>query len=191
MNAVTADFDHAFIPVKKRYLLIGCGQDRGKRMKPEASHCEDFSDGDLVTLDYDFSTQPNVIHDLEKLPYPFPNEEFDEIHAYEVLEHCGAQGDAKFFFGQFAEFYRILKPGGYMCISVPMWDSEVQWAVPDHKRAMPPALFGFLNQDYYKNVGKPGFGDYRNLLGRTDFVPCGKQDHPQSQSVFILLQARK
>lgn len=191
MNAVTTEFEHTFKAVKKRYLLIGCGHDKGRRIRSSADAPEDFSDGELVTLDLDIGTNPNVVHDLEKLPYPFPNDEFDEIHAYEVLEHCGTQGDAKFFFGQFYEFWRMLKPNGYMCLSVPIWDSEVQWAVPDHKRCLPPAAFGFLDQDYYKNVGKPGYGDYRPLLGRTDFVAMGKQEVPQSQSVFIMLKARK
>lgn len=175
----------------RRYLLIGAGHDRGKRVNLPESPEKDFTTGELVTLDIDPGTKPDVNHDLDVLPYPFAENEFDEIHAYEVLEHCGAQGDAKFFFGQFAEFWRILKPGGLMCISVPLWDCETAWAVPDHKRVLPPSIFGFLDQNYYRNVGKPGYGDYRHLLGSTDFEPIGRQEISQSQMLYVVLRARK
>lgn len=189
MNALVNTFLNT-APVK-RYLLLGAGHDRGKRVNMPESPEKDFDAGDLVTLDFDPSTNPDVAHDLDVLPYPFADEEFDEVHAYEVLEHCGSQGDARFFFGQFAEFYRILKPGGLMCISVPLWDCEVAWAVPDHKRVLPPGIFGFLDKNYYRNVGKPGYGDYRSLLGTTDFEPIGKQEVSASHSLYIVLRARK
>lgn len=187
MNAVLSE---AQAPLRS-YLLIGCGHDRGKRVQMPESPEKDFSAGNLVTLDLDESTGADVVHDLEVLPYPFADNQFDEVHAYEVLEHCGTQGDAKFFFGQFAEFWRMLKPGGLMCISVPLWDCETAWAVPDHKRVLPPAIFGFLDQSYYKNVGKPGYGDYRKLLGATDFEPVGRQEVTQSQSLYVVMRARK
>lgn len=175
----------------KRYLLAGCGTSRDKRIQMIESPAKDFSDGDLVTLDIDETAGADVVHDLEKLPYPFADNEFDELHLYEVLEHCGTQGDAKFFFGQFAEFYRILKPGGLVCISVPLWDCEIAWAVPDHRRVLPAAIFGFLDKNYYNNVGKPGYGDYRKLLGSTDFEPVGKQEVSISSTLYVVLRARK
>ena len=51
---------------------------------------------DLVTLDVNADHSPDVVHDLESVPLPFADETFDEIHAYEVLEHTGAQGDHVF-----------------------------------------------------------------------------------------------
>lgn len=170
-----------------RYLLAGCGNSSDKRVRGMTG-ARDFSDGDLVRWDNDPDCKPDVLHDMESFPYPFKDEEFDEIHAYECLEHCGSQGDAKFFFGQFAEFYRIMKPGGLMIISVPMWNSAMAWGVPDHKRVLPPEVFGFLDQDYYKNVGKPGFGDYRKFLGRTNFKALDKQEAPAIGSVFLVMR---
>ncbi len=173
-----------------KYLLAGCGTNRDKRVQcPESPELQ-FS-GQVVTWDVDPDTGADVIHDMEVLPYPFADDEFDEIHAYECLEHCGTQGDAKFFFGQFAEFYRIMKPGGIMALSVPMWNHYIAFAVPDHKRILPAPIFGFLDQDYYKNVGKPGYGDYRKLLGKTDFKLVGVQETPESGSVYVLMKANK
>lgn len=180
----------------KRYLLIGAGSEHGKRIAFGASEQNgqgsperDFKGGELVTLDVDPDLKPDVVHNLDVLPYPFATDEFDEIHAYEVLEHCGTQGDGAFFFGQFAEFWRILKPGGYFMASVPMWDSPQAWGVPDHRRCLPANIFGFLNQDYYKNLGKPGYADYRKWLGTTNFRCVGADEG--KDNLHVVLQAVK
>ena len=179
----------------KSYLLIGCGSNRDKLISFEGSDevgpgsPEKTFDGRLVTLDIDENLGPDICHDLDILPYPLGDDVFDEIHAYEVLEHCGRQGDAKFFFDQFSEFWRILKPGGYMMISVPLWDTEMAWGVPDHKRVFPPNLFGFLDREYYDNLGKPGFADYRHLLGKTNFIPLTCKE--AEMSLYVVLRAIK
>lgn len=152
-------------------LLLGFGHSRVKRIKwtgvPQI-----FTN--LVTHDIDPSLSPDVVHDLNVLPYPWDDASFDEIHAYEVLEHCGRQGDAKYFFAQFAELYRILKPGGFFCFTVPMWDSPMAWGAPDHVRVLPKDVFVMLDPKYY-NFGEPGSeskADYRHLLGKTHFEIC-------------------
>jgi len=180
----------------KRYLLLGAGSEYSKRFKfnveagegagsPESS----FDEGELVKCDIDPDLNPDIVWDLDALPYPWADNEFDEIHAYEVLEHCGTQGDGKFFFGQFAEFWRILKPDGYICISVPMWDSDQAWGVPDHKRVLPRNIFGFLDPSYYENIGKPGFADYRKWLGQTNFQCVGFRE--TETSLHLVMRAVK
>ncbi len=174
-----------------KYLLAGCGHEHSKRVRCPESPSADFSDGVLVTWDVDPDVQPDVVHDLDVLPYPFAEGEFDEIHAYECLEHCGTQGDAKFFFGQFAEFWRILSPGGLLALSVPLWNTDLAWGVPDHRRVFPPTIFGFLEPRYYENVGKPGYADYRKLLGRTHFEVLGAQEDRNVGSLYVLMKAVK
>lgn len=175
----------------KRVLLLGSGTSHDKRVVFDRSPEKDFSECDLVTcdIDPDLTPAPSVVHNLDVMPYPWGDNEFDEIHAYEVLEHCGTQGDGKFFFDQFAEFYRILKPGGFMMISVPMWDDQVAWGVPDHKRVLPECIFGFLSVDYYKNVGRPGYADYRKQLGTTNFEAIGKDE--KGATLYVVLRAVK
>jgi len=181
----------------KRYLLVGCGGARDKRITFQGSDEvgpgspeQDFSAGQLVTLDVDADTGADIVHDLDVLPYPFADDEFDEIHAYEVLEHCGTQGDAKFFFGQFYEFWRALKPGGYMMISVPMWNDAIAFAVPDHRRVLPEAAFGFLDARYEEICAKqPGVGNYKKLRGSLNFLPLMKQE--TETQLFVVMRAVK
>ena len=78
----------------RKELLIGCGRRREKLMYDQSSPELSQWQG-LVTLDINLDHKPDVAHDLTTLPYPFDDNTFDEIYAYEVLEHTGAQGDYK------------------------------------------------------------------------------------------------
>ena len=82
----------------KRELLIGCGSSHRKNLTFDGT----YEWSNLTTLDYNSDHNPDIVHDLCKFPLPFEDNVFDEIHAYEVLEHTGQQGDYKFFFEQFS-----------------------------------------------------------------------------------------
>ena len=162
-------------------LLIGCGNDREKKVafkEIPKEWCQ------LVTLDWDEGVNPNVVHDLNNIPYPFDDNMFDEIHAYEVLEHCGTQGDWRFFFNQFHEFWRILKPGGYFIATCPSWDSPWAWGDPGHTRILSPESLIFLSQKEYEQIGKTHMTDYRPWY-EADFDLFAKQEQDHNWG-FVL-----
>ena len=139
---------------------------------------------ELVTLDHDESFSPHVVHDLNNIPYPFGDSVFDEVHAYEVLEHCGRQGDWRFFFNQFAEFHRILKPGGYFIATTPRWDSIWAWSDPGHTRIISEGNLIFLAQKNYEQVGRTAMTDYRRWYsGDFEILSAGEKEE---SFVFIL-----
>ncbi len=168
-------------------LLIGCGHSTDRRVKmpelPENWH-------HLIRLDSNPDVNPDVEHDLNNLPYPFDDNVFDEIHAYETLEHCGTQGDFRFFFQQFEEFHRILKPGGYFIASCPNWDSEWAWGDPGHTRVITPGTISFLMQNEYKGCGDQGNArsDYR-FCYTADFEPVAMDE--REQNWYFVLRAIK
>jgi SAM-dependent methyltransferase len=165
-------------------LLIGCGATRDKRVFPTPRPWRD-----LVTLDINPDHAPDVLHDLAVLPLPFADEAFDEIHAYEVLEHTGTQGDYRYFFAQFSEFWRILRPGGYLCGSVPLPSSRWAWGDPSHTRVVPRESFVFLDQsEYAKQVGHTAMSDFRWIY-QADFRLEYAED--VGESLFFALQAIK
>jgi len=87
---------------------------------------------------------------------------FDEIHAYEVLEHLGRQGDWQGFFREWNEYHRLLKPGGLFIASVPSLKSPWLWGDPGHTRAISIETLTFLDQSAYdEQVGSGAMTDYR------------------------------
>jgi SAM-dependent methyltransferase len=167
-------------------LLIGCGNNRQKKVRIEGLPAEWT---ELVTLDMDPACKPNVLHDLNDVCLPFPDDNFDEIHAYEVLEHCGHQGDWRFFFHQFYEFWRILKPGGHIVATVPLWDSQWAWGDPGHTRVITKGTLLFLSQEEYRlQIGKTAMSDYRGWYkGDFDIIAA----HEEKETFGFVLQAVK
>ncbi len=155
-------------------LLLGCGSNRDKKLV-YAGRSEWTS---LVTLDMEERHKPDVVWNMEALPLPFDEDHFDEIHAYEVMEHVGKQGDWRFFFAQWSDFWRILKPGGIFVATSPHWQSPWAWGDPGHTRVITSESFVFLHQPSYAQVGQTPMTDYRAFY-KADFdilhaVPNGK-----------------
>lgn len=144
----------------KKELLIGCGYRDVKIVN--VNNSSKFEN--LVRLDINPVCKPDVLWDLRHHPLPFPDNEFDEIHAYDVLEHLAYQGDHEFFFAEFSEYYRILKHKGIFAGSVP--DNLCAWAFgdPSHKRVIINENFTFLDKEQYEcQVGINKMSDFRDL----------------------------
>jgi SAM-dependent methyltransferase len=165
-----------------RELLFGCGNSRVKKIRhgnlsPEWE-C-------LTTIDIDPNCKPDIIWDLNVLPYPFDDNTFDEIHAMDVLEHLGQQGDYKAFFAQFSELHRIIKPAGIICGLVPAWDSPWAFGDPGHTRVITRGTLLFLSQKFYADeVGVTNATDYRHIYkGDFELVAENEGEH---QYGFVL-----
>lgn len=144
-------------------LILGAGNSKEKRIFNQSKGRE--FPADAVRLDIDPLSNPNVLWDLNNLPLPFDDDSFDEIHAYEVLEHFGRQGDAEAFFGFFNEIGRILVVGGIFHATVPQWNH--QWALgdPGHTRVINRGTIVFLvKEEYEKQVGITPMTDYRRIF---------------------------
>lgn len=160
-----------------RELLLGCGHSRSKRVCPPNTLTRFLH---VTTLDMVAECKPDVLFDLQDswqgdaIPLPngddTPDNYYDEIHAYEVLEHIGEQGRVEGFFQEFHEYWRILKPNGYLCATCPWWQSIWAWGDPGHRRIISPATLVFLDAEEYKaQLGKTPMSDYRELLRDTNF----------------------
>jgi predicted SAM-dependent methyltransferase len=169
----------------KSELLIGCGSNHGKRLT-----CDETTDwSSLTTLDYNADHKPDVVWDLmNPKGLPFEDNTFDEIHAYEVLEHTGAQGDYKFFFWQFSDFWRVLKPNGHLLVTCPSRHSVWALGDPSHTRIMQKEQLVFLFQEAYQDVGKSSISDFRSIY-KADYRPIHINENDTEFS--FILQAIK
>jgi SAM-dependent methyltransferase len=159
----------------RRELLIGCGNSRDKKI----SVSEDKQTwANLTTIDIDPNCGADVVHDLDITPWPFDDNTFDEVHAYDVLEHLGSQGDYKSFFSHFSEIYRILKSGGVLISSTPSIHSRWLWGDPGHTRYIGPEHLVFLNQEEYnRQIGRSQMTDYRRFWkGDLQVVDCNEDE---------------
>jgi len=84
----------------------------------------------------------DVVWDLENIPLPFKDNEFDVIIASHIMEHIVN------FYPLMEELYRILKPNGILKITSPYF---VSFKHPDHKRAFSQHSFKHFRQEYSKN----------------------------------------
>lgn len=118
------------------------------------------SDKDYVKMDvYPFSNA-DVIHDMEKIPYPFQSESFDVIRSHHSLEHCSFPRVQEIL----SECFRLLKPNGYLKIEVPCLESAIKafLTLPEEKRWNSVAM-----EYIFGNQNKTQLGNQQHKSGFT------------------------
>lgn len=166
-----------------RELLLGAGNSRERKVSIPG-HEGPFQN--LTTLDISPRANPQFVWDLNQTPWPFDDDTFDEVHAYEVLEHLGQQGDVESFFATFTEIWRILLDGGLLVGTSPMSDNPWTWGDPGHTRVISKESMTFLDQtEYTKQVGETAMSDYRSIY-RADFSMLANSPVNDVSWAFIL-----
>lgn len=111
---------------------------------------------------------------------------FDEIHAYEVLEHLGTQGNAPAFFNCFDNLHRMLRAGGHLFATCPSRYSPWAWGDPSHTRIICAESLAFLSQKVIaanRKANSP-MSDFSGLWDR-DFEVVSASDN-QTNFMFCL-----
>jgi SAM-dependent methyltransferase len=116
----------------------------------------------FLNLDLDARTNPDVLHDLELPPLPFPEATFDCILGSHVFEHITN------FLPLVADLYRILKPGGFLIAVTPHCGSDDAWDSPHHVRAFSENTWHYVCQALYERttLEHAGFGAYQGATYR-------------------------
>lgn len=148
-------------------LMLGSGRSAlTRRLATPFSLPE--SETSWTSLDIDPDCDPDVVFDLENLEdgqrLPFPDETFDEIHAYEVLPSFGEQGDMEGFFNTFGALWRALKPKGFLVATVPAINGPWMHADPASRRVIHPVSIRYLTLEFYDRLGKEPLADYRKYV---------------------------
>lgn len=109
-------------------LNIGCGSD--------------LREG-YVNLDSIKQPGVDVIHDLDKFPWPFKDNTFEEVYASHILEHVVDLVKIM------KEIHRISKNGARIIIRGPHFSCGVSYRDPTHKR-----FFSYFTFEHFCNPGE-------------------------------------
>ena len=113
--------------MRSKRLNLGCGRNIKK---------------DCINLDSTNLPGVDIVHDVEKLPLPFGDQEFDEIICENILEHIE-------YIPVLKDLHRILKSGGSLKIRVPHFTSRNNYVDPTHKKCFSINTFDFFIADSY------------------------------------------
>lgn len=110
-------------------LNLGCG---AKRL-----------DG-WVNVDKYPAMNPDMIHDLESLPWPWPDDSVDEVVMSHVLEHLGQE--TRVFLGIMQEIYRICRHDAVIHVVVPHPRHDDFINDPTHVRPITPEVMSLFDR---------------------------------------------
>jgi ubiquinone/menaquinone biosynthesis C-methylase UbiE len=114
-----------------------------------------------ISVDINPLSNPDIIHDLNAFPYPFKDNEFDEVFAISVIEHLDN------IITVMKELYRITKSGGIVKIIVPFFSSWSGFTDPTHKH-----FFGCHSFDYFikgSQLAKYRYSDFFFKLKKVEY----------------------
>jgi glycosyltransferase involved in cell wall biosynthesis len=110
-----------------------------------------------VNVDKFAAAQPDLVHDLERFPWPFPDDCAEEVLLKHVLEHLGRDSDT--FLGILRELYRVCAPGAAVRIVVPHPRHRDFLQDPTHVRPVLAEMFEHFSLDCneeWRRRGLPG-----------------------------------
>ncbi len=81
----------------------------------------------------------DVVHDLRQFPWPFEDQQFDEVRMKDVLEHLPDT------IRTMEELYRITAPGAKVRLTVPYWNSLPAVGDPTHVKFFTESSFDFFD----------------------------------------------
>lgn len=96
---------------------------------------------DAVNIDIVSSTNPDLVHDLDVIPWPLPDSRFNEVLAYDVIEHLCDVVKAM------EQINRVCKNGALIKITVPHYSCVNSFTDPTHKHYFSSSSFNYFTGD--------------------------------------------
>src|SRR5438128_1636018 len=100
---------------------------------------------DWVNVDVSQECAPDVVCNLELLPWPWADDSIERVLFNHSLEHLGE--DKRTFLGMMKELYRVCCDGAQIEINVPDPRHDDFLGDPTHVRAITPSLLTLFNRE--------------------------------------------
>jgi SAM-dependent methyltransferase len=91
-----------------------------------------------VNIDVARDTHPDVVHDLNSIPWPFRADTFFEVWAYDVIEHLDDVVRVM------EEIHRVSVPGALVKLTVPHFSSRNAFTDPTHRHFFSVGSFDYF-----------------------------------------------
>ncbi len=115
------------IATKKTVLNLGCGE-------------MDYHKDHEFRIDLNPASNPDLVWDLRKTPWPIKDNQFDMVYAENIIEHlpdtCAIMN----------EIWRVCKDKAKVKIIVPHYTGFTSWSCPEHYKT-----FTTISFDYFHN----------------------------------------
>jgi hypothetical protein len=117
--------------------------DTGGRMKLNLGCGYNRREG-YINVDHQAACKPDQVVDLERFPWPYPDNSVNTIMMNHVLEHLGADRDT--FLGIIKELYRVCEPDAAIHINVPHPRHDNFIGDPTHVRIVTPQVLQLFSK---------------------------------------------
>jgi SAM-dependent methyltransferase len=105
--------------------------------------CGGHKAADALGIDAAYLPGVDLVHDLQTMPYPLPDDCADEIILNHVIEHFADP------LPMLQEIWRIARPGGRVLIRTPHYSGRFAWKDPTHRRAFTSESFHYFGENGY------------------------------------------
>ena len=120
---------------RSEVLNLGCGQ----KKLPHA-----------INVDIRKSVDPDLVLDMDLIPWPFASESFREVFASDVVEHC------KDVIRVMEEVHRVCRENAIVHVTVPHFSCANAFSDPTHKHFFSTSSFQYMTGihelSFYTNV---------------------------------------
>jgi hypothetical protein len=99
-----------------------------------------------VNIDITPSTKPDIVHDLNGVPWPLPESHFREVQAFDVLEHLTN------LIAVMEEIHRVCEDGALVRITTPHFSCANSYTDLTHRHH-----FGFFSLDHFTGQSSNDF----------------------------------
>src|SRR5207244_5485059 len=141
------------VPAARRAGTLRTALSRGRQVRMSGLvldlGCGRRKRAGAVGVDVNPASGADVIHDLNRAPYPFDNRTIDEVYLDNVLEHLDD------VVAVMEEIYRICRPGARVRIDVPYFRSRWAAVDPTHRHQFSVLSFAYFDPRH------PFFDQYR------------------------------
>lgn len=139
----------------------------------------------FINIDYRPLPQVDIVHDIEKTPWPLPDECVLKAVASHVLEHIEPHGGI--FINVMDEIWRVLKPKGQFAFVVPYAGSQGFYQDPTHCNPIIETTMYYFDPDPEgRNISGALYQFYQPKPWKIQFMSAGREG-----ILEVLLEKRK